>query len=345
MQLSVLDLAPVGSRLDARRRPRRLVAPRPGGRTARLPALLGRRAPQHAGHRQLVAAGADRPPRRRHHDDPARAPAGVMLPNHSPLVVAEQFGMLEALHPGRIDLGLGRAPGTDQVTARSPCAAAAAATRGDDFPRELAELLAYFNDGSPSDHPFARDPRHARPRLPAGALAARHQRLQRDAGRPARAALLLRPPLRRRQHRGRRRTPTAGASARRRVLEAPYVMLGVNVCLRRADEEADVPGRLRRAGHPPPAPGPAPTSTRRPEEAAAYDYTPMEREVGARLDGQPRRRRPGDGAGRADELVARTGADELMLTTMAHARRPDPLLRAGRRGDVQRQVARPADRP
>lgn len=43
--------------------------------------------------------------------------AGVMLPNHAPLVVAEQFGTLEALHPGRIDLGIGRAPGTDQVTA------------------------------------------------------------------------------------------------------------------------------------------------------------------------------------------------------------------------------------
>ena len=44
---------------------------------------------------------------------------GVMLPNHAPLVVAEQFGMLEALHPGRIDLGLGRAPGTDPLTARA----------------------------------------------------------------------------------------------------------------------------------------------------------------------------------------------------------------------------------
>ena len=42
---------------------------------------------------------------------------GVMLPNHAPLVVAEQFGTLEALHPGRIDLGIGRAPGTDQITA------------------------------------------------------------------------------------------------------------------------------------------------------------------------------------------------------------------------------------
>ena len=44
---------------------------------------------------------------------------GVMLPNHAPLVVAEQFGMLEAMYPGRIDLGLGRAPGTDRLTARA----------------------------------------------------------------------------------------------------------------------------------------------------------------------------------------------------------------------------------
>src|SRR3954454_6776654 len=67
---------------------------------------------------------------------------GVMLPNHSPLVIAEQFGMLEALHPGRIDLGIGRAPGTDQATASAlrrrldPSA--------DDLPSLLAELRAFF---------------------------------------------------------------------------------------------------------------------------------------------------------------------------------------------------------
>ena len=67
-----------------------------------------------------------------------------MLPNHAPLVVAEQFGMLEALHPGRIDLGIGRAPGTDQVTApalrRSPENMTA-----DDFPEQLGELLGFFD--------------------------------------------------------------------------------------------------------------------------------------------------------------------------------------------------------
>lgn len=66
-----------------------------------------------------------------------------MLPNHAPLVVAEQFGTLEGLFPGRIDLGLGRAPGTDPQTAR-------ALPRnnhqsGEDFPRLLAELQSYFS--------------------------------------------------------------------------------------------------------------------------------------------------------------------------------------------------------
>ncbi|HVF90756.1 MAG TPA: LLM class flavin-dependent oxidoreductase, partial [Blastocatellia bacterium] len=78
---------------------------------------------------------------------------GVMLPNHSPLKVAETFRMLEALHPGRIDLGIGRAPGTDQLTAlalrRSRSALAA-----DDFPAQMAELLAFFSGDFPESHPF-----------------------------------------------------------------------------------------------------------------------------------------------------------------------------------------------
>lgn len=66
---------------------------------------------------------------------------GVMLPNHSPLVIAEQFGTLESLHPGRIDLGLGRAPGTDQVTMR---ALRRDATSADTFPQDVLELQAYL---------------------------------------------------------------------------------------------------------------------------------------------------------------------------------------------------------
>ena len=72
---------------------------------------------------------------------------GVMLPNHSPLVVAEQFGTLEALYPGRIDLGLGRAPGTDQLTMRALRRNRVAAE--EDFPRDVAELLSYFAPARP----------------------------------------------------------------------------------------------------------------------------------------------------------------------------------------------------
>ncbi|MFB5192823.1 LLM class flavin-dependent oxidoreductase [Alicyclobacillus fastidiosus] len=66
---------------------------------------------------------------------------GIMLPNHAPLVIAEQFGTLESLYPGRIDLGLGRAPGTDMRTAR---ALRRDPHNGEDFPEQLAELRTYF---------------------------------------------------------------------------------------------------------------------------------------------------------------------------------------------------------
>jgi luciferase family oxidoreductase group 1 len=73
---------------------------------------------------------------------------GIMLPNHAPLVVAEQFGTLESLYPDRIDLGLGRAPGTDQATAYA--LRRDLGTGGSDFPEQLAELRAYFSSESMS---------------------------------------------------------------------------------------------------------------------------------------------------------------------------------------------------
>ncbi len=76
---------------------------------------------------------------------------GVMLPNHSALHVAEEFRLLEALHPGRIDLGIGRAPGTDGVTA---FALRRAQVDGDGFPNQLAELFAFAGGGFADDHPF-----------------------------------------------------------------------------------------------------------------------------------------------------------------------------------------------
>src|SRR5262249_39699973 len=73
---------------------------------------------------------------------------GIMLPNHAPLLVAEQFGTLAALHPGRVELGLGRAPGSDQVTNQ-------AIRRNlygdvDDFPRDVVEVMSYFQPAQPS---------------------------------------------------------------------------------------------------------------------------------------------------------------------------------------------------
>lgn len=69
---------------------------------------------------------------------------GIMLPNHSPLVIAEQFGTLESLYPGRIDLGLGRAPGSDQTTARA--LRRNLASSSDEFPRDVLELMDYMSD-------------------------------------------------------------------------------------------------------------------------------------------------------------------------------------------------------
>lgn len=74
---------------------------------------------------------------------------GIMLPNHAPLVIAEQFGTLESLYPGRIDLGLGRAPGSDR---RTSLALRKDLNSGEDFPELLAELRAYFDASATSYH-------------------------------------------------------------------------------------------------------------------------------------------------------------------------------------------------
>src|SRR5437016_13770087 len=67
---------------------------------------------------------------------------GIMLPNHAPLMIAEQFGTLAALHPGRVELGLGRAPGSDQLTLRAMRRNLMADV--DQFPQDVVELMAYF---------------------------------------------------------------------------------------------------------------------------------------------------------------------------------------------------------
>jgi len=241
---------------------------------------------------------------------------GVMLPNHSSLVVAEQFGMLEALHPGRIDLGIGRAPGTDQLTARalrrSPGALAV-----DDFPEQLVELMGYFSGELPEGHPYARIT--AVPGLgyrPAIWLLG-------SSDYSARAAGMLGLPFSFAHHFAAANTEPAVAAYRATFrpstdLDRPYVMLGVSVVCAESDEEARFlagSGALAflrlRSGRP----GRYPT----PEEAAEYTFTPHEREAirawtGSHVVGDPDTVRAALG-----DLVERTGADELMITTLTHS--------------------------
>ncbi len=144
--LSILDLSPIPEGADA-------------GQALRNSADLARHA-EALGYRRYWMA--------EHHNMPGIASAatavalahvaagtstirigagGIMLPNHAPLMVAEQFGTLAALHPGRVDLGLGRAPGSDQVAARAMRRNLGGDV--DDFPRDVMELMRYFEPAAP----------------------------------------------------------------------------------------------------------------------------------------------------------------------------------------------------
>ena len=137
---------------------------------------------------------------------------GVMLPNHAPLVVAEQFGTLAALHPGRIDLGLGRAPGTDQYTAAA--LRRAANPSADDFPEQLGELGCFLAGEWPDGHPYGRISAVPHAEHAAGDLAARLQPLQRRTRRHARHAVRVRASLQRGEHACPHSPATARASVR-----------------------------------------------------------------------------------------------------------------------------------
>lgn len=263
---------------------------------------------------------------------------GVMLPNHSPLVVAEQFGMLEALHPGRIDLGLGRAPGTDQVTAAA-LRRSARREGGDEFPHQLGELLAYFNGTFPDDHPF----RHILATPGRGYQPAIW--LLGSSDYSAQMAGTLGLPFSFAHHFAAGNTDVAVATYRRTfqpsaVLDEPYLMLGVNVLCAPSNDEAQYlagPGKLSMARLRQGRPDVYPT----PEEAAAHRYSPLEAET-ARSWGRNHVIGTPDGvrAGLLD-LADRTGADELMITTMAHS--PDHRMRSYELvADVMALAATPA---
>ena len=236
---------------------------------------------------------------------------GVMLPNHAPLVVAEQFGMLEAMHPGRIDLGIGRAPGTDQLTAHA--LRRTADLSADDFPQELAELMAFLDGSFPADHPYRRIRA-----VPAGRPAIW---LLGSSGFSARLAGVLGLPFAFAHHFAPANTLPEPALELYRssfrpseVLEAPYAIVTAAVVCADTPEEAERLAapmglsmlRLRRG-----EPGLLPT----PEEALAHPYTPQERAAiagitGSHIIGDQQAVRSG-----LADLHARTGADELMISS------------------------------
>ncbi len=242
---------------------------------------------------------------------------GVMLPNHSSLVVAEQFGMLEALHPGRIDLGIGRAPGTDQLTARALRRTSSLGRDVEDFPAQLVELFGYFDGRWPADHPYGRIT--ATPAL--GNRPAIWMLGSSDYGAQAAGALGL--PYSFAHHFAPANTMVAAQTYREsfrpgEASEQSYLMLGVSVVCGETDEHARwlaAPGALSfvrlRSGRPGRFPSP--------EAAAAYQFAPFEQallqeRMNSQIIGGPATVRAG-----LAELAERTGADELMVTTMVHA--------------------------
>ncbi|MGQ0616854.1 MAG: LLM class flavin-dependent oxidoreductase [Acidimicrobiia bacterium] len=240
---------------------------------------------------------------------------GVMLPNHAPLVVAEQFGMLEALYPGRIDLGIGRAPGTDPVTARA-LRRTTAPLSADDFPVELSELLGFFSGAFPEGHPY-RDVRAVPGRGDTPAVW-----LLGSTDYSAQVAGLLGLPFSFAYHFAAANLMPAVVAYRRRfepseTLEKPYLAVGITVVCAETEAEARYqagPGVLSflrvRSGRA----GKCPT----PQEAAEYNYTPSERLIvhelqSAQVVGTPdtvRRRLLG--------LVERCGADEFVVSNVVH---------------------------
>jgi luciferase family oxidoreductase group 1 len=239
---------------------------------------------------------------------------GVMLPNHAPLAVAEQFGTLEALYPGRIDLGLGRAPGTDQLTA-SALRRSTDGPAGDDFPPMLGELLAFFEGSFPEDHPYRRITAvPGQGNKPAIWLLG-------SSGYSAQVAGILGLPFAFAHHFSAGNTLPALELYRERfrpsdTLDEPYVMIGAAIVCAETDEEAKFlhgSSRLQmlrlRTGRP----GRVPT----PEEAADYRYSPMELETvrsttGSHIVGSPATVTEG-----LDRLISETGVDEIIVTSGA----------------------------
>jgi luciferase family oxidoreductase group 1 len=237
---------------------------------------------------------------------------GVMLPNHSPLVVAEQFATLEALHPGRIDLGLGRAPGTDPLTARA--LRRSGDLRAESFPDDVLELISYLlpREGH-QDHPFATPGSGYLPQV----------WLLGSSTFSAQLAAMLGLPFSFAYHFAPDQLDQALSIYRSSfrpsiLLESPKVMVAVSViCATTNDEAAWLSGSTalsilqRRTGHI--------GLLASPKEAEDYPFTAADQAIiedalASHVIGDPTTVRDG-----LLTLQERTSADELMLSTRTHS--------------------------
>jgi len=232
---------------------------------------------------------------------------GVMLPNHAPLAIAEQFGTLESLYPGRIDLGLGRAPGSDMATARALRRTLAGDV--DRFPQDVTELMAYFAPVQPGQQVQA---------VPGGGLKVPLWILG-SSTYGAELAAYLGLPFAFASHFAPAMMDQALMLYRRHFrpseqLKAPYAMLGLSLFAADTDDEAALVASSQqqafvnmRTGRPGPLPPPAPNYLRDLEpqlRGLLDDYMSLA------VVGGPDTVREGLAA-----FIARTQADEVMITS------------------------------
>ncbi|MFB7269810.1 LLM class flavin-dependent oxidoreductase [Streptomyces sp. NPDC056244] len=317
--LSVLDLVTVGTGSTAARSLRTSVA------LARLAERRGYHRHWVAEHHSMPGVASSSPAvilahLAAHTERIRLGSGGVMLPNHAPLVIAEQFGTLEALAPGRIDLGLGRAPGTDGATAAALRRSDRLNEGADDFPQQLSELTRFLDDDFPDAHPYSRI--HAVPGPVQGPAARPPVWLLGSSGFSARLAAMLGLPFAFAHHFSAQNTIPALDIYRENfrpseVLDEPYALIGVAALASEDEREARrqvLTGALSMVRLRTGRPGLVPT----PEEAEAYQFSSLEQEfvntwLTNIVHGTPDAVRDG-----LNDLQKRTGADELMITANAH---------------------------
>ncbi|WP_437205712.1 LLM class flavin-dependent oxidoreductase [Planctomicrobium sp. SH664] len=231
---------------------------------------------------------------------------GIMLPNHSPLVIAEQFGTLESLYPGRIDLGLGRAPGSDQATARA--LRRHGSLDADEFPQDVVQLLKYFSN----------DPSQILRAVPGFGLKVPVWILGSSLF-GAQLAAVLGLPYAFASHFAPTQMRQAIALYREQFrpsehLQAPYVMLGYNIFAADTDEEARLLATSMqqafvnlRFGQPAELPPPRPNYL---AELSPAELALLDQVLSCSAIGSPEVVRA-----KVEEFIARTGADELMITS------------------------------